>query len=123
MAYVFLIHCPTMYIFKEYGFARRHKNPLQNKLTFSINMFAECSVCLLDSNEQLAFTSKLKKKLVRNYFNVILTYLTWCRIVSKFFVCDTSAAFSTSYAGLIQCFLSCPRSVISTRSLIECSLI
>ena len=50
--------------------------------------------------------------------------LTYCRVTSQFLVCDTSAAFSICDANTLQCFLSCSASsVISARSLLECSQI
>ena len=52
----------------------------------------------------------------------LLDLLT-CRVPGQFLVCDTSAAFSIYDANLLQHFLSCASSVITARSLLECSLI
>ena len=50
-------------------------------------------------------------------------YLTYCRFASQFLVCGTSAAFSICDNNPFQHFLSGASSVISARSLLECSLI
>ena len=68
---------------------------------------------------------------VRIYLFLILLFvyicqldvLTCCRFASQFLVCATSAAFSICDVNPLQYFLSCARSVISARSLLECSLI
>ena len=39
------------------------------------------------------------------------TDLTYCRVASQFFVCDTSVAFSICDVSTLQCFLPCARSV------------
>ena len=53
----------------------------------------------------------------------VMTWLTYCRFTSQFLVCDISAASSICHVNPLQHFLSCASSVISVRSLLECSLI
>ena len=53
----------------------------------------------------------------------VYDWLTYCRFASQFLVCATSAASSILDVNPLQHFLSCASSVISARSLLECSLI
>ena len=53
----------------------------------------------------------------------LLDLLTYCCFASQFSVCDTLAAFLICGVSSLQHFMSCASSVISARSLLECSLI
>ena len=64
------------------------------------------------------FSSNLPVIMVRS-----TDLVTYCRFASQFLLCNTSAAFTICDVNCLQHFLSCASSVISARSLLECSLI